>query len=337
MPIARARRPKRRSRKRSWRRRGRILGLFATILSVAAIVILAGPSRTAMTGPAQKGIAPPEVSAKSVFVLNADTGQVLYEKNPDDVFRILSLTKLVTAYLLVDRMGDRLSETIKINWPHLTGGSSAQLKRLDVWTLQDLLYGMVLVSGNDAALAIADAAGRDLLGGDAKGITTAKATERFVQEMGTAAQALGAHNATFADPYGLSPKNTATARDMGLIAARIFTDERLLPAWACTERTLHIDGKRPRTVVLKTSLEILGEGTVIGAKTGSYISANIYNLVTAWRAPNGQTVVGVLLGSTSHPARYDEMRTIIDAVPRDFPELGTPLAVSPRRPPNACG
>ena len=147
MLVARTRRPKRTSRKRSWRQRGRILGLFATILSVAAIVILAGPSRMAMTGPAQKGIAPPEVSAKSVFVLNADTGRVLYEKNPDEVFRILSLTKLVTAYILVDRMGDRLSETIKINWPHLTGGSSAQLKRLDVWTLQDLLYGMVLVSG----------------------------------------------------------------------------------------------------------------------------------------------------------------------------------------------
>ncbi len=134
MLVARTRRPKRTSRKRSWRQRGRILGLFATILSVAAIVILAGPSRMAMTGPAQKGIAPPEVSAKSVFVLNADTGRVLYEKNPDEVFRILSLTKLVTAYILVDRMGDRLSETIKINWPHLTGGSSASELGGSTWT-----------------------------------------------------------------------------------------------------------------------------------------------------------------------------------------------------------
>ncbi|ODS00530.1 hypothetical protein AUC68_14815 [Methyloceanibacter methanicus] len=267
---------------------------------------------------------PPGVSAKSVFVMNADTGQGLYEKNPDAVFRILSLTKLVTAYILVDRMGDRLSETITIDAPHLTGGSSAKLKRGDIWTLQDLLYGMVLVSGNDASLAIADAVGRDLLAADGERANTAKATKRFVEEMATVATALDAGNATFADPYGLSPKNAATARDMGLIAAKIFTDARLLPAWACPERTLHIEGKRPRDVVLKTSLEILGEGTVIGAKTGSHVSKNIYNLVTAWRAPGGQTIVGVVLGSSSNPARYDDMRAIIERCARFPPSPATP-------------
>lgn len=300
------------------------------VIVIMAALLTGGPAA------AQQSLAPPAGTAKSVFVVNADTGQTLYEKNPDEVFRILSLTKLVTAYILVDRMGDRLSETITIDWPHLTGGSSAELKRGDVWSLQDLLYGMVLVSGNDASLAIADAVGRDLLGGGGKGITTPAATERFVQEMGAASKALGADNATFADPYGLSPKNAGTARDMALIAAKVFTDARVLPAWACTERTLHIGGKRPRTVVLKTSLEILGEGTVIGAKTGSYVSMKIFNLVTAWRAPNGDTLVGVILGSTSNQARYDEMRAIIEAAPRDFPELATPQTVSPLRSPDSC-
>jgi serine-type D-Ala-D-Ala carboxypeptidase (penicillin-binding protein 5/6) len=250
--------------------------------------------------------------------MNAETGQVLYSKNPDKVFRILSLTKLVTAYVLMDRMGDRLSETVTVNWPHLTTGSSAGLKRRDVWSLQNLLYGMALVSGNDASLAIADRVGQDLLAQDNKKGDSAAATKRFVEEMRSAATALGASNAEFADPYGLSSANVATARDMGIVAAHIFTDRRLLPAWACTERVLQIDGPNARTVTLKTTIEILGEGTVIGAKTGSHVSHNIYNLVVAWRAPNGETIVGVVLGSTSHPARSDDMRAIMGALPRDF-------------------
>ncbi len=293
-------------RKRHKARTGLIAG------AIAAAALIGGQAL------AQAVKAPPDVSATSVFVVNADTGQVLYAKNENKVFRILSLTKLVTAYVLVDHMGDRLSETVTINWPHLTRGSTAGLKRRDVWTLQDLLYGMVLVSGNDASLAIADYVGRDLLAQEKK---RGDSMKRFVTEMRTAAKALGAEQADFADPYGLSPANVATARDIGLIAARIFTDQRLLPAWACTTRTLHIGGPKARTVTLKTSLELLGEGSVIGAKTGSHVSKNIYNLVMAWRAPNAQTIVGVVLGSKGHLARYDEMHAIMAALLEDFPAM----------------
>ena len=270
---------------------------------------------------AQQAIAPPDVTASSIFVLNAETGQPFYAKNENEVFWILSLTKLVTAYVLVNKMGDRLSENVTINWPHLVRGSTAGLKRRDVWTLQDLLYGMVLVSGNDASVAIADYTGRALLAEENK---HGDSIQRFVEEMRSTAKALGATRANFADPYGLSPANVATARDVGLIAANVFTDPRLLPAWACTERTVEIGGLKARTVTLKTTIDILGEEGVIGAKTGSHVSKNIYNLVTAWRAPNGQTIVGVVLGSASHPARYDDMHAIMAALPHDFPELAEP-------------
>ena len=143
--------------------------------------------------------------------------------------------------------------------------------------------------------------------------------------MGSAATALGARTARFADPYGLSPANVATARDVGLIAANIFTDLRLLPAWQCTARKLNIGGPAGRSVTLKTTLEILGEDNVIGAKTGSHVGKNIYNLVTAWRAPNGQTIVAVVLGAASHASRYKDMRTILAALPNDFSELAEPV------------
>jgi len=285
-------------------------------LAVASALALIGAPASG-----EEALAPPKVTASSVFVMNAETGQVLYAKNPDTTFRMLSLTKLITAYVLMNQMGDRLSDTVKVNWPHLVRGSSAGLKRNDIWTLQALLYGMVLVSGNDAAMAIADHVGRFLLAEENK---HGDSFQRFVLQMRSAAASLGASHAQFADPYGISPDNVATARDVGLIAARVFTDSRLLPAWRCTQRAFQIKGPHARTVTLKTTIEILGEEGVLGAKTGSYVSKNIYNLVTAWRAPNGETIVGVVLGSASHPARYDDMHALMAAVPHDFPTLAEP-------------
>src|SRR5262249_9215689 len=109
---------------------------------------------------AQEALAPPQVTASSVYVLNADTGQPLYRKNEDQRYWILSITKLITAYVLVQRMGGHLSDTVTIAQGDLTTGATAGLQKGDVWTLQDLLYGMLLVSGNDAAIAIADYVGR---------------------------------------------------------------------------------------------------------------------------------------------------------------------------------
>ena len=293
---------------------------WLVILVVAGAI--AFPPIVAQEAQDQVTLAPPPITASSVFVMNAETGRVLYTKNPDTPFKILSLTKLVTAYVLLDRMGDRLSETVEINRPHLVRGSRAHLKKGDIWTLQDLLYGMVLVSGNDAAMAIADHVGRFLL---AEENEREDSFLRFVREMQTAAAKLGASHAQFADPHGISPGNQATARDVGLIAAKVFTNSRLLPAWQCTQRTLHIEGPHARTVTLKTTIEILGEDGVIGAKTGSHWSENIYNLVTAWRAPNRETIVGVVLGSASHLARYDDMHAIMAALPNDYPELAGPV------------
>jgi D-alanyl-D-alanine carboxypeptidase (penicillin-binding protein 5/6) len=302
-------------------RRTRLSALVGLVASIFAALALIGGQAFGQGGANQEALAPPSVTASSVFVMNAETGQVLYAKNPDTPFRILSLTKLITAYVLINQMGDRLSDTVTINWPHLVPGSTAGLKRGDIWTLQNLLYGMVLVSGNDAAMAIADHVGRFLLSREDK---HGDSFQRFVKQMRTASANLGASHAQFADPYGLSPDNQATARDVGLIAARVFTDSRLLPAWRCTQRTLHIEGPHARAVTLKTTIEILGEEGVIGAKTGSHVSKNIYNLVTAWRAPNGETIVGVVLGAASHPARYDDMHAIMAALPQDFPALAEP-------------
>jgi D-alanyl-D-alanine carboxypeptidase (penicillin-binding protein 5/6) len=269
----------------------------------------------------QEPLAPPEVTAKSLYVLNADTGQTLYRKGDGKAVRLHSLTKLITAYVLMQRMDGRLSETVTIGPSHLTTGSSAGLHKGDIWTLENLLYGMLLVSGNDAALAIADHTGRAMLAGEGK---KGDPRKRFVREMTPSAAALGAAHAKFADPHGLSPANVGTAQDVAMIGASVFRDERVLPFWRCAHRTLKIGGPKPRTVTLNSTVEMLSEDRILGAKTGSHLSKNIYNLVAGWRAPNGQTIVAVVLGSVDHPARYRDMRAILAALPNDFPEMAEP-------------
>ena len=274
---------------------------------------------------AEASTAPPQVTASSVYVLNADTGRALYRKNDGKPFMMLSITKLVTAYVLMQRMGGKLDDNVTITQADLVPGSTAGLRKSDVWTLETLLYGMLLVSGNDAALAIADHVGRTLLAEEKK---PGNSIKRFVQEMNIAATALGAKNTQFADPYGISPSDVSTARDVAVMGRTIFRDERLLPFWRCAQRTFNVGGPNARPVTITSTVEMLGEPNILGAKTGSHVGKNIYNLVVAWRAPNGQTIVAVVLGAADNPSRYSDMRAILAALPHDFPELAEPATAS---------
>ena len=138
-------------------KRDTFTGFAVGAAAIAAVALISGQAF------GQGAIAPPQVTASSVYVLNADTGQALYQKNEDKAFRILSITKLITAYVLVQRQGGQLSDTATITQAHLTSGSTVGLRKGDIWSLENLLYGMLLVSGNDAALAIADHVGRAIL------------------------------------------------------------------------------------------------------------------------------------------------------------------------------
>ncbi len=306
---------------------GRLAAFTLGAAALAALLLFGGEAF------GEAAIAPPEVTASAVYVLNADTGQTLYQKNESKVFRILSITKLVTAYVLMQRAGGQLDDSVTITQADLVPGSTAGLRKGDVWTLENLLYGMLLVSGNDAALAIADHVGKTMLAEEKKRGSSIK---RFVQEMKSTAIALGAKNTQFADPYGISPSDVSTARDVGVMGRTIFRDERLLPFWRCAQRTLSIGGPNARTVTLTSTIEMLGEENILGAKTGSHVGKNIYNLVVAWRAPNGQTIVAVVLGAADHPSRYNDMRTILAALPHDFPELAEPATSSIAGGPSGC-
>ena len=145
------------------------------------------------------------ISARSAILLDGQTGRVLYEKLPDKQSLIASTTKIMTALIVCEQANvlDRVripQEAVGIE------GSSMYLKVGEVMTVQELLYGLMLHSGNDAAVALA--------------IYCGGTVEGFAELMNDKAHRLGLQNTHFVNPNGLdSPGHYSTARDMAKLAA----------------------------------------------------------------------------------------------------------------------
>ena len=144
-----------------------------------------------------------EVSATAAVLLDADTGQVLYEKNGDEQMLIASTTKIMTALVVLEQAG--LDDTVTVTRDHMAEGSSMYLKPGETVRVEELLYGLLLCSGNDAALALTACAG---------------GPESVVALLPDKAVALGRTRTSFANPNGLDAEgHYSTARDMAVLAA----------------------------------------------------------------------------------------------------------------------
>ena len=143
------------------------------------------------------------VSAQRCILVDAQTGRVLYEKNPDEQGLIASTTKIMTALVVCEQCNvlDRMripKEAVGIE------GSSMYLQEGEVLTVQELLYGLMLRSGNDAAVALA--------------IYCGGTVEGFAEMMNDKARILGMTNSHFENPNGLdSPGHYSTARDLAIL------------------------------------------------------------------------------------------------------------------------
>ena len=146
-----------------------------------------------------------EVSAHSAALLDGDSGQVLWEKNAREQSLIASTTKIMTALVVLEQAD--LKDVVEVPQEAVgVEGSSMYLKAGEQLTVEDLLYGLMLSSGNDAAVVLA--------------IHVSGSPEDFAGEMNRKAEALGLQNTHFANPNGLDHEgNYATAESLGLLAA----------------------------------------------------------------------------------------------------------------------
>lgn len=187
-----------------------------------------------------------EVSAAAAVLMDADSGRLLYEKNGEKRMLIASTTKLMTALVALEQGG--LQQEITVTGGHMAEGSSMYLRPGEKLTLETLLYGLLLSSGNDAALAVTECMGGAM---------------PFVARMNEKAAELGMENTHFANPNGLDDEaHYSTAEDMAKLAAAAM-DDPVLRRVAST-RTARIGG---RTLTNHNKLLSRVEGCV-GLKTG---------------------------------------------------------------------
>lgn len=234
-----------------------------------------------------------ECSAKAAAVINAQTGELIWQKNADERLPMASTTKIMTA-LLVCESGS-LSREITVT-PEMVAveGSSMGLSAGDTVTLNDLLYGMLLASGNDAANAAAIA-----IGGSQSG---------FVALMNKRATELGLENTHFATPSGLdAPDHYTTAAELARLASAALQNADFSAAASAKTATLCF-GNPPVKHTLTNHNRLLREySDVVGVKTG-FTKKSGRCLVSAARL-DGKAVIAVTLND---PNDWADHRALLD-------------------------
>jgi D-alanyl-D-alanine carboxypeptidase (penicillin-binding protein 5/6) len=247
---------------------------------------------------------PPEVAAKAYLLIDVTANQVLAAKDPDMAVEPASLTKLMTAYLVFDALKSRKIErkqTLSVSeraWK-MPGSRMFIDPKMKV-PVEDLIKGMIVQSGNDATVALAEGVGGSV--------------ERFVQMMNEQAQILGMKNSSFRNPEGLTePGHTTTARDLGILATRLMRDfPEEMPYYAI--KKYRYQGT-PAANDSNRNLLLFRDPTVDGLKTGHTKAAGYCLVATARRDfanVGARRLMSVVLGADSENARANESQKLLN-------------------------
>ncbi|SEF54931.1 D-alanyl-D-alanine carboxypeptidase family protein [Billgrantia desiderata] len=267
------------------------LMLLGLLLFVSKALAQATPTPTPQT----MIPAPPQIAAKSWILMDADSGRVLVEHNADERLPPASLTKLMTAYLVereLDRGNISLDDTVRVSenaWR--TGGSKMFIEVNTDVSIRDLLYGIIISSGNDASVAVAE----HLAGGEAP----------FADLMNQHATRLGLHNTSFANATGLPhPEQYSSARDMALLSQYIINDYPEHYAVYAEKYFTYNDIRQPNRNRL-----LWRDPTVDGLKTGWTTEAG-YGLVASAKR-DGMRLISVVMGTSSEESRAQETQKLL--------------------------
>jgi D-alanyl-D-alanine carboxypeptidase len=243
----------------------------------------------------------PGVSALAYIVLDPDTEYPLAAKNSDMPVPIASTTKIMTAMVVMDSYD--LDKVVTI--PHEAAaieGSEIQLMTNETMTVKNLLYGLLLNSGNDAGTALS------LIDND-------KAS--FVNKMNAKAQLLGMTNTHYDDPVGLDDTGHSSARDLALLTRYALTNQVFSEIVGTVHYTIWSADKKYKHDLTNTNrlinpVEPYYLPSAIGVKTGNTDGAG-HCLVSAIKLKNGKPVVAVVLHTTedANPASAKESRKLL--------------------------
>ncbi len=245
--------------------------------------------------PLSDGTLPPKVSSRSVVVQDVDSKAIMYSKNPDELMMPASITKVMTALVALDYWQD-LSTIIEVKSEDRAIGQTIDLVQGEQITIQNLLYGLLIHSGNDAALAIAD----NYPGG----------YSAFVAAMNDKAKELHLEHTTFKNPSGVEQYgHQTTSRDLAILAGIVMTNPEISRIVAMTHiKFTDVSGLIEHDLL--TTNELLGQVEGLkGLKTGWTSGAG--ECLVSYLDRGGRRVVIVVLGSLS---RFGDTRVLIDWV-----------------------
>jgi len=246
---------------------------------------------------------PPEIAARQYILLDVTSNQVLAEREADAPADPASLTKLMTAYLVFNAIRDKklsLEQTLPISkraWGERKfGGSLMFIDTTMTPKVDELLRGMIVQSGNDASVALAEG--------------VAGSVETFVEMMNKQAAAWGLKTTRFKNVAGLTEAgHQSSARDMAIIASKIIVDHpNFYPYYSIRQYTYNNIKQDNRNMLLGR------DPTVDGMKTG-YTEAAGYCLVASAvrELPNGKRrLLSVVMGTSSRDARASESQKLLN-------------------------
>jgi D-alanyl-D-alanine carboxypeptidase (penicillin-binding protein 5/6) len=276
-------------------------------------VLLAALSFSAMAQMPQ----PPEIEARAYMLVDLTANQILAAKDIDAAVEPASLTKLMTAYLVFDALKSKkidLKQALPVSeraWK-MPGSRMFIDPKMQV-PVEDLIQGMIVQSGNDATMALAEG-----VGGTA---------EKFVQMMNEQAKVLGMKNTGYKNPEGLTEAgHTTTARDLSVLATRLMADFPQYVRFYAIKRYRY-----PGTPAANDSnrnLLLFRDPTVDGLKTGHTDAAGYCMIATAKRdfpnlvtagatagtpaATGGRRLLSIVLGAASENARANESQKLLN-------------------------
>ena len=254
------------------------------------------------------------VNAESAILMNADTGVILYEKNARSLQYPASITKIATAAYVLKIRGDQLDEILVADQDSVAavtseakrranytlpaywlehGGTHIGIKKGEELSLRDLLFGMMVASGNDASNVIAQHIGKTI--------------PVFMANLNTYVKELGCENTAFCNPHGLHhPKHQTTAYDMALITKEALKNPMFCKIVSSTQYTRPKTNKQESTTLVQTN-RLLRKGKyyypkAIGVKTGT--TSQAYCTLVAAAKHNDRTLIAVVLKSKESEDRW---------------------------------
>ncbi len=264
--------------------------------------------------PADTITGPPFVTANAWAIGEAKTGKILWHEKGDERRDFASTTKTMTAWLILreaEKNTQLLDEVISISSAaDRTPGSTCGLKAGERIAVRELLYGLMLPSGNDAAVALAEFAG-PRFAAERGPADLQKPVERFVAEMNRTAEQLGMKQTHYSNPHGLPDKShLSSAADQVVLTATVMQDSRFRDYVQTRQHAVRVlgTGGTSRTVVWKNGNELLKIAGYSGVKTGTTDAAGACLISVGTHL--GDELIIVVLGCSSNESRYVDTRNL---------------------------